>query len=264
MNTIQLHALNYLKYGMHTIPVQNRGKIPLVKNWPSRLIKKEEILNGIHEDSNSIYFENINLGILTGLNSGIFVVDVDSVEALQTLTSFGEFNDTWTVKTNRGYHFYFKNTQNVKSCKLFNGVDIQSDGKFVVAPPSFHKSGERYCFIKKPKDFPIANPPKWLLKLLNEKNSFIKQKKTMTISHTIHHNSWYDTFSHFVRNIKPTNHNWFSSSCPFHDDNHNSFAFNKNGAWICFSGCGKGNGEYFILKVEKELGGNFYYAKERK
>ena len=41
-----------------------------------------------------------------------------------------------------------------------------------------------------------------------------------------------------------------SSTCPFHEDEQNSFGFNaENGGWRCFAGCGSGNGLQAVQRL---------------
>ena len=66
-----------------------------------------------------------------------------------------KFN-THTVKTDNGYHFYFKadKTKHFKG-KLIPGIDIKHKG-YVVLPPSIHPNGSKYEVINNvdPVDLP--------------------------------------------------------------------------------------------------------------
>jgi len=50
------------------------------------------------------------------------------------------------VKTARGYQVYLRTRQTVNK-QRFDGLDIQGQGSYVVAPPSIHPSGKQYQFI---------------------------------------------------------------------------------------------------------------------
>lgn len=64
--------------------------------------------------------------------------------------------NTHTVKTDNGYHFYFKadKTKHFKG-KLIPGIDIKHKG-YVVLPPSIHPNGSKYEVINnvEPIDLP--------------------------------------------------------------------------------------------------------------
>ena len=115
-----------------------------------------------------------NLGIVTGKASGIFVLDVDprngGDKSLDVLTTKnGPLPATWTVKTGGGgSHVYFCYPQTdiqTNHDRLGPGLDLQSDGAFVVAPPSFHESQNNYRFAKDldPASIALADPPSWLI-----------------------------------------------------------------------------------------------------
>lgn len=112
----------------------------------------------------------VNAGIVTGPQSGILVLDVDSAEALAEARRRG-LPHTPYVRTASGFHFYFKfpggNIRNFAG-KL-GGMDLRADGGYVVAPGSVHPSGTLYEWHASPAQLPFADPPEWLLELTREK-----------------------------------------------------------------------------------------------
>src|SRR5207245_8411583 len=98
---------------------------------------------------------NANIGIATGPDSGLVVLDVDCPEILN-----GWQSDTLTAETGKGQHFYFAlNGTAVKNSvrKLGDGLDLRGDGGYVVAPPSRHASGVTYTwrdFDREPQPAP--------------------------------------------------------------------------------------------------------------
>jgi putative DNA primase/helicase len=119
-----------------------------------------------------------NVGIALGAASGIFVLDVDprngGVETLAALqATHGALPPCPTVETGGGgAHYFFAYPEGAKIKngvnKLGPGLDIKSDGGYVVAAPSIHKSGKRYRWAKgcTPKDVAAPPPPAWLLELV--------------------------------------------------------------------------------------------------
>jgi hypothetical protein len=88
-----------------------------------------------------------NVGIGTG--DGLIVYDVDprngGESTFEDAVGGRPFPRVPTVATGSGgLHFYF--TGQGRSGHLGDGVDIQSTGKIVVAPPSMHASGIRYSW----------------------------------------------------------------------------------------------------------------------
>jgi archaellum biogenesis ATPase FlaH len=117
-----------------------------------------------------------NVGILTGEESNLFIVDIDGPKGCKTLTSyekkFGELPETRQVASGReegGGHLYWEWPTNVtiesRPLKVNgepSGLDFKGKGGYVVAPPSLHVSGRRYTIVNKSLPVPA---PAWLVEL---------------------------------------------------------------------------------------------------
>lgn len=116
------------------------------------------------------------VGLKTGAHpkgSDVIVVDLDSeeAEAIFEQLDADELDPppTYTVKTPRGVHFYFKHPGfkvGNSAGELGKGIDVRGDGGFVVAGGSPHKSGAQYDVIN---DAPPAPAPGWLVEWLKKK-----------------------------------------------------------------------------------------------
>lgn len=115
-----------------------------------------------------------NVGIETGAESGLVVLDVDpeaggedSLFAL--LSTNGELPETVEAITGGGgRHLFFSHpADHVGNSvgRLGSGLDVRGDGGFVVAPPSRHESGERYGWKpgSEPDAAEVALAPDWLI-----------------------------------------------------------------------------------------------------
>ncbi|WOV84723.1 bifunctional DNA primase/polymerase [Sporosarcina jeotgali] len=254
-------ALNLLE--LQLVPMPLNGKRPLIKNWPNRFVKcgisKEDILHGIEVGNRKVVtYANKNIGILTGAISKCIVVDVDDMILLERLREYGDLPETWMVKTGRGIHIYFDYDPEVASMKLWGGIDILSDKKQCVAPPSKNTKGGYYEWILSPNCVKKAKIPEWFKMLLaqhrtilpspsvylnDEKNN--RQNDNGINLRSIH---WLAHLTKHTSNIKGKE--WVSCRCPFHDDRNNSFSFHVHtGSWSCFAGCGKGNGIQFLQRI---------------
>lgn len=119
-----------------------------------------------------------NIGIVTGPESGILVLDVDGKQGEQSLIEFERRGwhvpDTFTAQTGGGgQHIYFlwpesADVRNSQS-KIAPGLDIRGRGGYVVAPPSLHASGARYEINE--SAIPPVPCPEWLLSLIQESQS---------------------------------------------------------------------------------------------
>jgi len=97
-----------------------------------------------------------NIGIVTGGESGLVVIDVDSDEGFEALGDERvkdlKNEAVPSVRTGRGFHYYFKSKTPIKTKPGFvNKVDIKGEGGYIVAPPSLHISGRRYEWVNYPK-----------------------------------------------------------------------------------------------------------------
>jgi hypothetical protein len=113
---------------------------------------------------------NFNIGIATGAVSNLFVSDIDGFDAeveLRKLEAMhGALPATVEVITARGRHVYFRmppGTDIRNSVgKVAHGIDIRANGGYVLAPPSVHPSGRRYCWSVDSASA-LADAPDWLL-----------------------------------------------------------------------------------------------------
>lgn len=111
-----------------------------------------------------------NIGIRTGKESGVIVVDVDGLAGEKALAeALGDLPETWHSTTGKGHHYYFKHPGfPVRNrTRLLPEVDIRGDGGYVVAPPSQHISGVTYSGIPFPFP-PIAECSAALIRLIQQ------------------------------------------------------------------------------------------------
>lgn len=132
--------------------------------------------------------EGGNVGTLTGSSSGIAVIDIDNHNGVDGLGNLKEFLDTYditlpktkVVKTpSGGLHYYFKldekynETQFLQNHHQLEGVDFQTHGRYVVAPPS-QIDGNYYEVVR---DVEIAELPEKWLEMFTDKSITKKNKK---------------------------------------------------------------------------------------
>lgn len=118
-------------------------------------------------------WETANVGIATGRESGLLVLDIDprnggldGMEALQK--ELGRLPGGPVVETSgAGCHLYFTHPEGeIRKFLEADGVDIKTDGGLVIAPPSIHPSGEEYRWAARPQDKPPPDlPQSWVRRL---------------------------------------------------------------------------------------------------
>lgn len=104
-----------------------------------------------------------NLGIVTGSLSDLTVLDCDSPEAIALAERLG-VPATWTVQTGKGRHYYFRyqaGSRNFQKRDDLPGIDLRSEGGYVVAPPSIHPNGSAYTWLV--NTGALADLPAWVL-----------------------------------------------------------------------------------------------------
>ena len=140
------------------LPCKPRGKEPLTPHGFRDATTDEAAIRnwwGKHPTS--------NIGVATGNVSKIAVLDVDGAEGEISLKLLPLLPSTFTVRTGRGRHLYFKCTEPLRSARLGPGLDFKGEGGYVLAAPSIHPNGTRYEVIDGREP---ARLPEELLQLL--------------------------------------------------------------------------------------------------
>lgn len=165
MNKIISKINEFCDKGYYMFPTYANDKKPCVSSWGTECTNDVDELQQVFAEH-----PELNLAIVTGRKSGLFVIDVDTKnghKGIETLTQLekelGSLPNTYTVKTpNGGYHYYFNYPSNLLLDKLQNkvniadGLDIRADGGYVLTAPSV-LNGKEYKVINDVKcnDIPI-------------------------------------------------------------------------------------------------------------
>ena len=148
------YACSYIKLGWSVIPIEPRGKKPLIK-WEK--YQKEKAT----EDQIKkwwVKYPNANIGIITGTISEIIVIDIDSAKGQEEYTvKLGELHNTISQRTGKkdALQLFFKHPRDRKyqnKAGLLPDVDIRADGGYVIVPPSIHPNGKTYKWVIDPID----------------------------------------------------------------------------------------------------------------
>ncbi|ONH33637.1 bifunctional DNA primase/polymerase [Pseudofrankia asymbiotica] len=154
-------ALTLAARGCHVFPVLTGTKQPLVK-WGTT--------EPATTDPSVITFwwstwPRASVGVATG-PSGLVVVDLDGDEGVASwLSLVAEHGQvpTATVATGRGHHLWFlagDGPELRNSSKLVApGIDVRAVGGYVIAPPSWHRTGVRYRWENDDQPAPL---PAWV------------------------------------------------------------------------------------------------------
>ena len=145
MTDLPKAALSYQKLGLSVIPIAPEDKRPLLpwEEYQTRTATEEEIRAWWAK------WAEANVGVVTGVISGLVVIDLDSIEAKDKLKALLNGYDVSAVprsRTGKGWHLFFKHPGALipNRAGIISGLDVRGDGGYVVAPPSIHPSGKVY------------------------------------------------------------------------------------------------------------------------
>jgi hypothetical protein len=158
------HCAKLLDFGFAIFPVRRGDKYPLTPHGfkdASREPRQVEIW--------ARQFPNCNWGIALGGPSGCFVLDFDAKDGAANFgREHGKLPVTYTVKTARGTHHYYRLPQGGICTRKLNGGELRSDGAYVVSEGSIHPTGAIYECVS---DSLIAEFPSELLTHLRAKST---------------------------------------------------------------------------------------------
>jgi len=127
--------------GRMDCPCPGKHPIGSWSEYSNRLPSKREA---------GVWFSSLdcNIGTVTGLVSGIAVVDVDGEKGLASLEKLN-LDRTLMAKTGGGgYHMFYSLSKPTRTrTQVFEGIDIRGDGGYVILAPSLHRSGRRYEWL---------------------------------------------------------------------------------------------------------------------
>ncbi|MCM8782014.1 MAG: bifunctional DNA primase/polymerase [Candidatus Omnitrophica bacterium] len=166
-NALWDSANYYLSIGWSLIPV-NENKIPLV-SWTKYMTEKAEPLT-IKTWLDK--YPNLMLGVVTGKISNLSIIDIDRKEAVDDLFSLLGYKPMcpMAVTPRGGIHLYFAFNPEVSGAiNIRPGIDIRSEGGYVVVPPSISPKG-KYAWYdnKSPKDILIPEFPEELISVFGK------------------------------------------------------------------------------------------------
>ena len=187
MTTLHAAALQLAQKALAVFPCQPRGKEPACDTGLHAATTDVERINRWWRA-----VPDLNIGISTGIVSGVFVLDIDGEDGEGSLVKLesehGTLPPTVEAITGKGRHCYFRTDKRKISNsvgQLGVGLDVRGDGGYVIAPPSIHPSGRPYAWsVDTTRDF--ANAPDWLLTMVTAaKGGNNKAGKPLEHWHTV-------------------------------------------------------------------------------
>lgn len=165
-------AMPLVARGIPVIPIPPRQKGAGLKGWQNLATTElEQIEKGNEENP------QYNAGAVAKLN-GFWMLDCDVPDLPQTIEKeiAQVFPKTFSVRSNKGLHFYFKHTGASQSLKKNIQLkdeqgnvlcDVKVHNGYVVGPGSIHPTGTRYEVVN---DTEIIDAPDWLVTWIKEQH----------------------------------------------------------------------------------------------
>jgi len=168
-------ALAYLERGWSVIP-GGPDKRPLVrwKDYQEERPSEKQLWSWWAQ------WPQANVIVVTGKISNLSVIDLDGEEGVESAKKLN-FPKTYTVQTpSGGWHLYYTYCSGLHTGARFKpGLDIRSEGGYVVAPPSVI-SGKSYV-VKRNMEVGEFTLPQ---------SALARENGHRTSENTVHHPSW--------------------------------------------------------------------------
>ena len=150
----------------HSTCGKTTGKHPRIGEWQLAATTDEATIRDWWHK-----WPNANIGIATGKESGIIVLDIDGPNGEKIVSQYGA-EPSPTVITGKGRQIYFKHPGfKVKnSVGVYPELDSRGDGGYVCAAGSKHLSGKIYYFEEgaHPDAVSLADAPAWWLNVVRD------------------------------------------------------------------------------------------------
>lgn len=171
MSAMKEHAIWYAKHGWPIFPCKQLEKVP---DCVHGCLNGTTDLNQIEAWWNQN--PNRNIGLLCGSKGGVYVIDIDvrpgeGTSGFESLREFPPLPDTCAQGTPRnGVHalYSWSNLPGGDTIRNKNhwrpGLDIRSDGYYIVLSPSIVTGGNRYAWKsdRAPWEFQLAEFPSFM------------------------------------------------------------------------------------------------------
>ena len=162
-------ALAYASWGWRVLPVQENSKIPASAHGVKDATTDEAQIREWWAQN-----PNFNIGIAAGAQSGILVFDIDPRNGGDDswdvwVGEHGALPDgAYQLTAGGGQHYLANYDEAIKSCKMRDGIDLLSDGRYFLASPS-SINGKEYAWEASSDPFegvaPVTIPERWITAL---------------------------------------------------------------------------------------------------
>jgi hypothetical protein len=161
--------------GWRLFPCAPRSKVPRLKGWQKVATSDLATIRQW-----AAKYPGCNWAVVTGLESGVFVLDVDGETGRASLAALEKQHsplpDTLISRTGRvdgGEHRWFNypagSEIRCSASKIGENLDVKANGGYVIVPPSIHETGRPYQWVEPKRT--MADAPAWLIELLKDRTA---------------------------------------------------------------------------------------------
>lgn len=179
-------ARDYAQRGWRVVPILAGTKRPAITRWTEHATTQPATIDTWWGGE----YTDCGVGIVTGAESGIWVLDVDDPDSLADLEArYEPLPATLTSLTGSGgTHIFFRwptdgrDIRNDAGRRLGPKLDIRGNGGQVVAAPSIHPTtGVAYAWDAGMPDEPV-DAPAWLLELVTMEERTLPRKEAVSVA----------------------------------------------------------------------------------
>jgi hypothetical protein len=158
----------YQSLGWSIIPADSDTKSALVY-W-RRFAAKRPDLSDIEGWSRR--YPRAGIAVVTGLVSGIVVLDCDGAAGVAEARLQGLPRTPMVSTPSGGLHCYFRHpgfgVHNAAKLGQSKKIDVRGEVGYVLAPQSRRSDGRRYTWAVSPREAPLAQAPGWFARMLEK------------------------------------------------------------------------------------------------
>lgn len=272
-------ALAYARRGWPVFPLKPKDKTPLTNDGFKSAVPREGVTIQQAHDLVLAWWSqwpDANIGIATGI--AFDVLDIDGSEGRQALHEYLRSKDAAFYKhpgpvsrTGKGAHLLFTPTGFGNRAKLLGApLDFRGLGGYIVAPPSVHPLGHRYCWDEgRTETAPLPEATAWLIDLVGSDPAKGTERKGLIFRENNPDPIPTETLVGIGKivatrpdiievatklDLSPIVRTSYALvRCPFHDDSTPSMVLYPNNTFHCF-GC-QANGDSYDLQRRQDMHG---------
>jgi hypothetical protein len=134
-------AKTYQARNWRVIPTAFKSKACYIDEWQNYIVAEKDLV--------SAFAEPCNIGVVLA-PSGLTDIDIDSPHAQPFLHWLPPTTVRWGRAGHPNSHYLYKGARSSQTFENESGtiVEIRSQGRYAVVPPSVHPSGEEYVWVQ--------------------------------------------------------------------------------------------------------------------